>query len=137
MTKPTPSTKILFVDENEASFQIWECIARALEGLPPLEFVYATDASDGLVKMEQTKPDVVVLNLDEQTDEARAFVDSLYGNHPPVIVHSLEKQKFANTPGEVIFVVKSGSLDGMHRTLIAATEAAGRGTAAKSSSSLH
>ena len=137
MSKSTPATKILFVDENEASFQIWECIARALEGLPPLEFIHAIDASDGLQKLESSQPDVVVLNIEEQPEEARAFVDSLYGNHPPIVVHALNKSSFSKGHGELIFVDKSGSLDGMHKTLMIATAAAQRKTLPKDPSTLH
>lgn len=123
---PEQSTKILFVDESETSFQIWECVARALQGLPPLEFVYASDASDGLAKLDQVRPDVVMLNVDEHVDEARVFVESLHGAHPPVVVHALAETNIKPIDGEIFVVDRGGSLEGMHKALLLATAAAHR-----------
>lgn len=125
-------TKILFVDDDEALMQVWQCIAFALEGIPPVEFFHAADATDGLTMLEQCKPDVIVLNLDENLSEEReVFMESLYGAHPPVIVPT---DREGETVGrdDVIYVTRGGTLDGIHKALLVATSAATRGQARRS-----
>ena len=128
MEKKSSQTKILLLDGSEASFQIWQCLARALEGLPPLEMIHAVDATEARQKIEQAKPDVVVVNLDDELiEEKQVFMDSLFGHHPPIVVPNDAKQ--APSTDKVIYVNSGESLDGIHKTLLAATAAAARGTA--------
>lgn len=121
-------TRILFVDSDEGLLQVWQCIAFALEGIPPVEFFHATDATDGLSMLEKCKPDVIVLNLDDELSEERdVFMESLYGPHPPVIVPTDDEGSAnAKRDGKFIYVNRGGTLDGIHRALLVATSAASK-----------
>ncbi len=134
MERKSTQTKILLLDDSEASFQIWQCIARALDGLPPLEMIHAIDATEALQKIEQAKPDVVVVNLDDElVEEKQVFMDSLFGHHPPIVVPNDPQN--SRSSDKVIYVNSGESLDGIHKTLLAATAAATRGSATPTASS--
>ena len=120
-------TKILFIDDDETSFQFRKCMAQVLRQLPPVELFHAGDATEGLQLLEKVHPDVVVLD-DELCDECDLFLDSLTLNHPPVVVQVDGKQK-TKTPAKhvmVNYIRKNESLAGIHDTLLAATIAAGK-----------
>ena len=130
-------TKILFVDSDDALMQVWQCIAFALDGIPPVEFFHATDATDGLSMVEKCRPDVIILNLDEDLSEERdVFMESLYGQHPPVIVPTDEEYSAQKKDDKVIYVTRGGTLDGIHKALLVATSAAQR-SEAKTPSAVH
>jgi len=134
---PSAPTKILFVDSDDALMQVWQCIAFALDGIPPVEFFHASDATDGLSMVEKCRPDVIILNLDDDLSEERdVFMESLYGQHPPVIVPTDEEQSETRKDEKVIYVTRGGTLDGIHRALLVATSAAHR-AAIKADSVVH
>lgn len=126
MDKKLLPTKVLFIDADEASFQIWQCMARTLEKLPPMELFYAQDATEGLNMLEDLHPDVIVVNLDEDASERDIFLDSLYTQHPPVIVPAAEithAHKAALTQ-DIHYIKRHETLDGILHTLITAATAA-------------
>ncbi|MCB0359646.1 MAG: response regulator transcription factor [Bdellovibrionales bacterium] len=127
-------TKLLFLDADEMSFQVWQCMASALEALPSFEFHHASDATEALRMMETIRPDVVVMHFDDDAHaEREAFFDSLFGDFPPVIV-PLGCDEVApacctsSRSTNVITVEGCESLDGIHRTLVMAASAAYRTT---------
>ena len=115
-------TKILFLDNDETAFQFRKCMAKVLGQLPPMELFHAGDATEALHLMEQLRPDVVVID-NEVPEERDLFLDSLPGAHPPVVVQSDTEQK-AN--GNITYIRKSETLEGIHETLIVATAIATR-----------
>ena len=46
-------TKILFIDQNEASFQVQRCVAKALSSLPPVQLYHAHDATEALAMIDK------------------------------------------------------------------------------------
>ncbi|MCC6221172.1 MAG: hypothetical protein IT291_08040 [Deltaproteobacteria bacterium] len=115
-------TRILFVDKDERSFQIWQCIAAAIQNLPPIELIHASNASHGLLMIGQIKPDCIVLNFgDEDHSELDTFLKNLLETHPPIIVQA-EEEFFDTRRENVFFVEQSGSLESIHKTLLAAIE---------------
>ena len=120
-------TRLLFVDADETSFQVWQCMANVLDSLPPFEFHYASDATEALEVLEQIKPDVIVLNFsDEEAAEREVFLESLYCGHPPVVVTTDELERALEEDRDLIYRIGCGSLDGIHKTLIAAASLASR-----------
>lgn len=120
-------TKILFIDNDEMAFQVRQCIAKVLAQLPPVQLFHASDATEGLQLLENVKPDVVILD-DEISEERDLFLDSLTAAHPPVLV-----QIEGRTPSEaprhttkVTYIEKNESLEGIHQTLMFATNVASR-----------
>ncbi len=117
------TTKILFVDSDETSFQVRQCMARVLSSLPPIELFHARDATEALAMLEQLKPDVIVLD-DEIPAERDLFIDSLPGNHPPIVLRSettLPAPEKFKLDKHVTYIPKNESLDGIHQTLILVT----------------
>jgi DNA-binding NarL/FixJ family response regulator len=133
------TTKILFVDGDETSFQVRQCMAKVLNSLPPIELFHARDATEGLALLDQLKPDVVVLD-DEIPGERDLFIDSLPGNHPPIVLrsetNSVKPEKF-RLDEPVTYIPKNESLDGIHQTLILVTAIGIKGTTARETVELH
>lgn len=139
MGEPQP-TKILFVEEDERSFEVRQCVARVLQALPPVLLFHAKDATEALNLLDQIKPDVIVLDGEVQ-EEKELFIDSLHGAHPPVVVRtdnegnssvknfSLEKQ--------VNYIPKNESLEGIHQTLLLAAAIGHRNSLATPSKNIH
>ncbi len=126
MKQDVGPTKILFIDNDEISFQIRECIARALKNLPPIEMFHAHDATEALAMLESLNPDVVVLD-DDSKEESSLFLDSLTPNHPPVLLRTGRRAaKNGNTVDNITPIIKNESLEGIHQTLIAAAELASK-----------
>jgi DNA-binding NarL/FixJ family response regulator len=115
-------TKILFIEEDQTSFEIRRCIARVLEGIQPLELYHAKDATEALELLDEVKPDVVVIEHEESAEQD-LFLDSLKKSHPPVIA-----KEQCSRPG-VNYVERDGSLESIHNLLRRATELALLGTA--------
>lgn len=114
--------KILFLDNDEMSFAIRQCIARVLTNLPPLELYHATDAASALDALESFAPDVIVAD-ENSYDELEILFDSTDHQRPPVLLQSeknlVSEAELANK--NVMRIGKSGSIDGLRRTLVAAT----------------
>lgn len=133
------TTKILFVDNDETSFQVRQCMARVLDALPPVELFHARDATEALQLLEQLKPDVIVLD-DDTPAERDLFMDSMVGNHPPIVVRSESREilpKDFSLEKRVTYIPKSESLDGIHQTLLLVTAIGVKATNAKVSGSIH
>lgn len=133
------TTKILFVDNDETSFEVRQCMAKVLNALPPIELFHARDASEALALLDQLKPDVVVLD-DDTPAERDLFMDSLAGNHPPIVVRSETREilpKDFSLEKRVTYIPKSESLDGIHQTLMLVTAIGVKATNAKLSGSIH
>lgn len=131
------TTKILFVDNDETSFQVRQCMARVLNSLPPIELFHARDATEALAMLNQLKPDVIVLD-DETPAERDLLMDSLPGNHPPIVLRSETRlptpEKF-RLDEPVTYIPKNESLDGIHQTLILVTAIGIKGTNVRAVSS--
>lgn len=133
------TTKILFVDNDETSFQVRQCMARVLDALPPVELFHARDATEALQLLDQLKPDVIVLD-DETPAERDLFMDSMVGNHPPIVVRSETREilpKDFSLEKRITYIPKSESLDGIHQTLLLVTAIGVKATNAKVSGSIH
>ena len=138
MKAKSPVTKILFIDNDEASFQIRQCVARVLAELPPLEMFHARDASEGLALLDEHHPDVVVFD-DELGSELKLFLDSLAKNHPPIVFCTETADQFDKTRPEddVTCIPKCESLEGLHQTLVVAASLASKAAEANHSRYVH
>lgn len=134
-----PPTKILFIEDNEAAFQILQCIARAILTLPPIELFHARDASEALAMLDTLEPDVIV--IDEDINEERELLmDSLNVDHPPIILQTDEdslEETVASINNEVTRLPRGDSLEGIHHTLKVAAELGEKFTGNRVSRSLH
>ena len=131
------TTKILVVDSDETSFQVRKCIAKVLAALPPLELFHARDASEALALLDQLKPDVVMMDHENEA-EKDLFFDSLTLNHPPVMVCTDEaNQNKFSVDKPITYVKKSESLDDIHQSLMIATKLGAKSTTGKDSKAVH
>jgi DNA-binding NarL/FixJ family response regulator len=124
------ATKILFIDNDETTFQFRKCMARVLGQLPPIELFHASDATEALHLLEQLKPDVVVLDGDTP-EERDLFLDSIVGEQPAIIVQSESGSKEgtnmpAHWKSQVTYVSKMETLEGIHQTLLVAASMASK-----------
>ena len=126
MVSSQSTTKILFVDNDEHSFAIRQCIARALVELPPIELLHASDATEALSILEEYCPDVIVLDGDI-SEECALLLDSLSGEHPPIVFQTESpKEALSIRDSEITYIKKNESLEGLHKTLLVATSLSGR-----------
>lgn len=114
-------TKILFIENDERTFQIRQCIARALS-LGDVDLFHATDATDGLELIEELQPDVIVID-EEPGDECAMFLENVPAKHPPILVQSSNGGK-GPLKRDVLYVPRCESLAALHETLITATRLA-------------
>jgi chemotaxis response regulator CheB len=128
-------TKILFIDDDEMSFQIRKCIAKALAALPDVELFQAHDATEGLQMIDNVKPDVVVIDH-EEIEEQELFIESLSSNHPPIVLQTQTGRSEKTAAKKITCIPKSDSLEGIHQTLLIAAAIAEKGTDLTSKSSL-
>ena len=134
-----PSTKILFIEHDEAAFQILQCIARALVSLPPIELFHARDASEALAMLEALDPDVIIID-GEETEEKELLIDSLSTDHPPIIIQTDDEQEESEVielDKEITCVPRGESLEGIHQTLKVAAALGEKFTGTKLSRCLH
>ncbi|MBL7662782.1 hypothetical protein JNK13_08520 [bacterium] len=128
--------RFLLIDESQASFQVWECIARVLTGLPPLEFIYAEDSDEAFTILETQAIDAILVNLDDEySAEREAFLEGLVGTHPPVFVQTSGKTGMRET--DIFFTNKADSLEAIQKTLLMATAAADQNKQPKKSNYMH
>lgn len=133
------TTKILFVESDDMSFQVRQCIAKVIEALSTVELFHAHDATEALSMLDQVKPDVVVFE-DEHTGETELFIDSLSPNHPPVVMRTDDatpSEKPFSLDKPITYIPKVESLDGIHETLVLATALGNRGSANSKSGEIH
>lgn len=121
-------TKILFVDNDNLAFQIRQCAARAIFGLPPLELFHANDANEALATIEQIRPDVVVLDS-KLSEEIEVLIDNLGGYLPSFIVQTdnatlEELESFQQLGAGVTCIANGNSLDSLHSMLLLAASIA-------------
>lgn len=133
-------TKILFVEEDERSFEVRQCVAKVLQALPPVQLFHAKDATEALHLLEQIRPDVIVLDGDGQ-EEKELFIDSLHGEHPPVVVRTEEEDKNIvknfSLEKSVNYIPKNESLEGIHQTLLLAAAIGHRNSTTTPSKNIH
>lgn len=133
------TTRILIVDSDETMFQVRQCIARALEELPPVELFHARDATEALALMDSLAPDVIVLH-DEEPGERDLFMDSLALNHPPIVLCTESHSDDAismEIDKEITYIPKSETLEGFHQTLLLAAAIGMKFTSEKDCPTLH
>ena len=121
-------TKILFIDEDETSFQFRKCMVQVLQSLPPVELFHAQDATEALQMLDNVRPDVVILD-DEMKEECELFLESLTLNHPPIMLQidgSKPKTHNSTRHVKITSIRKNESLAGIHETLVAATDIAAK-----------
>ena len=116
-------TRILFIDNDELSFEFRKCMARVINSLPPMELFHAHDATEALNMLESLHPDVVILDSDSR-EENSLFLDSLVGAHPPIVVLEDEVEKVTTRAddGDIRYLKKNDSIEGIHQTLLVASE---------------
>jgi len=136
-------TRILFIESDEMSFQIRQCIAKVINNLPPVELFHAFDASEGLELLEYVNPDIVIMDS-ELEDERELFLDGLTEDHPPVVFQtettsetSPKKQNPYKGSHSVTYMEKNGSLEGIHQTLLTATTIASNHSRVKDQLAVH
>ena len=132
-------TKILFIQDDEGTFQILQCIAKALLTLPPIELYHARDASEALSLLESLCPDVIVMD-EEEVEEKELLIDSLSLNHPPIILQTdevIESLEDDSLNAEIVRLQRGESLEGIHKTLQVAAELGEKFTGGRAGHSLH
>lgn len=131
-------TKILFIDSDETSFQVRRCMANVLHELPPVELFHAHDATEALAMMEDVKPDVVVID-DEAPEERNLFLDSLPGDHPPILLQTdlPGNSKPVLPTKRVTCVPRNQSLAGIHQTLLMASALGAKKSVDNTSDAVH
>lgn len=119
-------TKVLFIDNDEVSFQFQKCMAQIIEGLPTLELFFAGDATEGLAMLDSLHPDVIILEHEDEREQ-QLFLDSLSALHPPVLVQSGEENQktsrnlsSVNLLSQINKIPRSDSLEAIHQKLILA-----------------
>ena len=138
------TTRILIVDSDETSFEIRQCIARALEELPPIELFHARDATEALALLETLAPDVVVID-DDEPGERDLFIDSLATDHPPIVLctddlcaeQSEAEGSVLQVDREITYIPKSETLEGFHQTLKLAAAIGMKFTGEKENPTIH
>lgn len=132
-------TKILIIDHDETSFQVQQCVARALSNLPPVELYHAHDATEALAMIDKLHPDVIMLD-DEEREEKDLLIDSLGAIHPPVVLttdENLPSPKQFNLNESVTRIPRSESLEDIHQTLLLVTAIGVKFTGTRVSPELH
>lgn len=119
-------TKILFIEEDIATFEIRKCIAAVLEGIQPLELFHAKDATEGLELLDEVRPDVIIIGQEERS-ETDLLLDGLTGNHPPVVIDQADNIEDKKRSG-VTYINSDGSLEGIHQLLKTAQTLAALGS---------
>ena len=125
------ATKILFLDDDEISFEFRKCMAKVLSSIPPVELFHASDATEALGLLESLHPDVIVLNED-LAEENALFLDSLTQDHPPIVVQTDKEQKKA-LDESITYIKRNETIEGIHQTLVVATTICKKKTAAPTS----
>lgn len=121
MSSDKAKTKILFIDDDEHSFAIKQCIANALMELPPVELYHANDATEALTILDRESLDVIVLD-DNLRGELELLIDSLNYKHPAILCQTNEEIESKSVyDDDVTFIEKNESLEGLHKTLLIAT----------------
>ena len=119
-------TKILFVEEDELTFEFKKCIAQALQNIKHptegiIEMYYAQDATEGLKILEKERPDIVVLD-DNINEECELFLESLSPQHPPIVLQVDGKQKTKiGKLNNLSCMQRDDSLDSINSVLAVAT----------------
>lgn len=131
-------TRILFVDGDEISFQVRQCIARVLANIPPIELLHAHDGNEALRVMEKQSPDVIVFD-EEMNDDFKMVLDYIPEGHVPVLVQSNEEglSEGEHKKGAVTAIRKNDSLDGLHYSLLVAIKLALQSVVAKENPVMH
>ena len=132
-------TKILFIDQNEASFQVQRCVAKALSSLPPVQLYHAHDATEALAMIDKLSPDVIIID-EEDLDENELLIDSLGPQHPPIV---LQTEENITSPSQftlnqkITRIPRSESLEGIHQTLLLAAALGVRQHCSRAAVDLH
>lgn len=118
-------TKILFLDDDEMSFAVRQCIARVIANNPPVELFHACDAASALDVLDNVSPDVIVVD-DNCYHELELLSESVVENRVPVLLQSNDpcflNLDFSTTT--LMRIEKNASLDGLKNTLVVAAEMA-------------
>ena len=133
------TTKILFLESDDASFQVRQCVAKVLAGLPPVEFYQAHDASEALSLLDRVGPDVIVID-DDSDAEKELFMESVGKVHPPVVVtgdREVTKPGKFSLDSPVTYLPRTESLEGMHQSLVLITALGIKSANIKASGRVH
>ena len=129
--------KVLFIDPDETSFQLTKCVARVITQFPPLEFIHSTSFDEASSLIEETNPNLVVIDdqlehgieefLNESEGKSQVFV--ILTSRPGALKH-LESNR-------VICVPQDGSLEGVHKTLFILASLASKSGSSELEESIH
>lgn len=112
-------------------------MASVIQQLPPVELFHACDATEALSLLENVKPDVIVLDND-LTEERDMFMESIGGDHPPILIQVSEDGEGRSSGSEgVLYVTKTATLEGLHKMLLVATTVATQGHLPKAPPHVH
>lgn len=123
---PIKPTKILFIDNDEMSFEVRRCVVRVIKALPPVEIYHASDATEALEALERFNPDVVVADEDCEA-ELSLFLDALTAVNTPVLLQTNRRPQDVSLSlrNKTTLIDKEDSIEGLRKTLLAATSAVG------------
>lgn len=112
-------TKILVIDNDYTSFQVHECIAKALGNLKHVELVHASDVTEALKVMERLDPDAILVS-EEDRAEHELLLDSVGNLHPPILLQTNDKVHFEKKQSleqDVMYVPFYDTLEGIHQLI--------------------
>jgi len=112
-------TKILVIDHDYTSFQVHECIAKALGTLKHVELVHAADVTEALRVMDRVNPDAILVS-EEDGDEQSLLLDSVGAMHPPILLQTNDKGHFDKKQSleqDVMYVPFYDTLEGIHQLI--------------------
>jgi hypothetical protein len=113
------NTKILVIDNDYTSFQVHECIAKALGTLKHVEMVHAADVTEALRVMDKVNPDAILVS-EEDSDEQSLLLDSVGTLHPPILLQTNNKVHFDKKQSleqDVMYVPFYDTLEGIHQLI--------------------
>ncbi len=120
MVELKQNTKILVIDNDYASFQVNECIAKALGTLDHIEMIHSNDVTEALRLMEKIHPDAILVS-DENKDEQSLLLDSIGAFHPPILLQTTDTvhfEKKQTLEQDVMYVPFYDTLEGIHQLIM-------------------
>ena len=117
MTEPGAENKILLIDDDP---DFVEATRTVLESVP-YEVVVAYDGDEGLVKVQEERPDLVLLDIIMPTRDGFYVCEKLKSDpelwHIPVIMLTSLSQRISDTAYSVHDIHPTKSPWGIHRPL--------------------
>ncbi len=119
MKEAKNTTKILIIDNDQTSFQVQECVAKALGTLKNIELIHAADVTEALSMIDKQIPDAILCS-DEDHGEKSLLLDAVGRSHPPILFQTADKNHFKKKQSleqDIMYVPQYETLEGIHQLL--------------------